>query len=284
VTWRGVRGSSRNPFKAGTIPAHCEQAECGVVETVSSKILSLFARDAAWPVALQILEPADPCEPPVDLWSWRIDVDAGRAGREAECLSRDELVRMEKLRTPELKLRFQAAHGRMRRILGAYVFASAAELRLQYGANGKPSIEPGARPAIHFNLTHSDRLAALAVSPARPVGIDIEVIQPVEGQVARDVFSPAEYAALEGLPEGERLRAFYRGWTRKEAVVKAIGEGLSLPLKSFDVELRPGERARILRAETFEASAWRLVDFSPALDHIGAVAIFAGQLVPASHP
>jgi 4'-phosphopantetheinyl transferase len=266
------------------LPAHREQVEYGAVETVSSKVLSLFARDAAWSVDLQILEPTDPCEPPIDLWSWRIDVDAGRAGREAECLSPDEVIRMEKLRKPELKARFQATHGRMRRILAAYMLVPAAELRLQYGANGKPSIRQGACAAPHFNLTHSDRLAALAVSPKRPVGIDIEDIRPVEEPLARDIFSPAEYAALKDLPDGERLRAFYRGWTRKEAVVKAIGEGLSLPLKSFDVELRPGERARILRAETFVASAWRLVDFSPAPDHIGAVAIFVGERATASQP
>ena len=253
------------------------------METVSSKIISLFAREAAWPIDLQTVEPKAPSEPPVDVWSWRIDVDAGRAAREAECLNPDELVRMNKLRTPELKSRFQATHGRMRRILAAYVFASAADLRLRYGATGKPSIEAGRRPAPHFNLTHSDRLAALAVSPARPVGIDIEFVQPVEEQVAREVFSPTEYATLVGLPEGERLRAFYRGWTRKEAVVKAIGEGLSLPLRSFDVELRPGQCARILRAETFAASAWRLVDFSPASDHIGAVALFAEQHAAARH-
>jgi 4'-phosphopantetheinyl transferase len=257
-------------------------AECGIVQSISSKILSVLAQDAAWPLHLQTIDPTDAREPPVDVWSWRIDIDASCARRESECLTRDELDRSEKLSRPELRSRFQATRGRMRRILAAYSSVSASELRLRYGANGKPSIDAGGRQAPHFNLTHSDQMAALAVSPTRPVGIDIEHVQPVEVHVAEEVFSPSEMAAFEELPEEERLRAFYSGWTRKEAIVKAIGEGLSLPLKSFDVALRPGETARIFRAETFAPTDWRLVDFSPAPDHIGAIAIFAGERAAAA--
>jgi 4'-phosphopantetheinyl transferase len=245
------------------------------VETISSKILSGFAQDADWPVDLHTIGQTDPREPPVHVWSWRIDVGPGRTRSESECLGTDEQVRMQRLRTPDLRSRFEATHGRLRRILSAYTSVPASELRLRYGANGKPSIDAGGRPAPHFNLTHSDRLAALAVSCTGPVGIDIEYVQPVEEQVAGEVFSPADIAALEGLSEDERLRAFYRGWTRKEAVVKAIGEGLSLALKSFDVALLPGEPARIIRAETFAPTEWRLVDFLPDPGHMGAIAIAA---------
>jgi 4'-phosphopantetheinyl transferase len=117
-------------------------------------------------------------------------------------------------------------------------------------------------------------LGALAVSREREIGVDIEAVRPIEDDIAGQYFSPREVAALRALPESEHLAAFYRCWTRKEAIVKAIGEGLSHPLTSFDVSLGPATPAIVERfeGEPDAAGVWRLANFEPASGYAGAVA------------
>ena len=147
-------------------------------------------------------------------------------------------------------------------ILAGVTGGAPAGLRFDYSIHGKPSLT-GTNAALHFNLSHSDGLAALGVSHMRVLGVDIEHERPLKEDIAERFFSRGEVAALRALPEAERLAAFYRCWTRKEAVVKAIGEGLSRPLDSFDVTLDAGA-ARLLRmaGESEGPQAW---PFAPPL-------------------
>lgn len=111
----------------------------------------------------------------------------------------------------------------------------------------------------------------------RELGIDIERIRkdfPYQ-QIAESFFSPFENAVLRSLPEHQQLRAFFTCWTRKEAYIKAVGKGLSIPLNQFDVSLAPGEPAALLNVEgnPEEASKWSLIELFPSSDMVAAVAV-----------
>jgi len=212
----------------------------------------------------------------VDLWVWSLDVDDGERGRLATFLSEDEAARAARFVFERDRYRFIVGRGRLREILARELGETPAALRFAYASHGKPSLP--SRPDFHFNLSHSEALAALGVSRVREIGVDVEHVRPFKEDIAERFFSPREARALKALPEGEQLDAFYRCWSRKEAIVKAIGEGLSHPLDSFDVTFAPGAPAVVERfdGETDARHAWRLAHFEPAAGYAGAVACRTG--------
>jgi 4'-phosphopantetheinyl transferase len=135
----------------------------------------------------------------------------------------------------------------------------------------------GVSDELRFNVSHSHGLALYAVTRRRKIGIDIERVRPISGpeQLAARFFSAGENAELCALPEHVKHEAFFNCWTRKEAYVKARGEGLSLPLNQFDVSLNPGEPARLLRVERDpqEAARWSLQGLTPAPGYVAALAV-----------
>ena len=167
--------------------------------------------------------------------------------------------------------RFIVGRGRLRQILSRYVALPPEALRFRYGAHGKPALSP-ARLALYFNLSHSGGLAALAIAGC-DVGVDIEEVRPVDDAVAGRFFSAREQAALRGLRRADWRDAFYRCWTRKEAVVKALGKGLSLRLASFDVSVTRSAPL-LLRLEGCRdaASQWSIVDVALPHGLVGAIA------------
>lgn len=205
----------------------------------------------------------------VDLWIWPLDVeDAERTRLEAH-LSDDEVARADRFAFERDRNRFIAARGRLREILARELGRAPAELAFAYSAQDKPSL---VQSRLCFNLSHSEALAALAVSREREVGVDIEAVRPIEEDIAEQYFSPREVAALRALPNVEQLAAFYRCWTRKEAIVKAIGEGLSHALNSFDVSLGTPAVVERFEGEADAPAVWRLANFDPAPSYAGAVA------------
>jgi 4'-phosphopantetheinyl transferase len=141
-------------------------------------------------------------------------------------------------------------------VLARYLDRAPATLRFDYGPRGKPLL-PGT--PLSFNLSHSADRALLAVTREARLGVDIERIRPVDHErIARRFFAPAEAARLAALPERRRAAAFFAGWTRKEAFMKAVGEGLSLPLDSFEVSL--DGPAVLLRAAAGVATDWSLLE------------------------
>ena len=151
-------------------------------------------------------------------------------------LSPAERARAERFVREADRWRFVISHGALRSILGDYLGLPAAALVFGSLGSGKPFLVSA--PEVHFNLSHSAEFAVVAVART-PVGIDIEQIHPFEDEsdIASRSFSTAECDALKSLTEAERLSAFFRCWTRKEAYVKARGDGLSIPLDSFSVSL-----------------------------------------------
>jgi 4'-phosphopantetheinyl transferase len=211
----------------------------------------------------------------VDLWVWSLDVDKSERRRLAAFLSDDETARAARFVFERDRHRFIVGRGRLREILARELGEQPTALRFSYAAHGKPSLP--AHADFHFNLSHSEALAALGVARAE-IGVDVERVRPFKEDVAERFFSRREAATLKALPASEQLDAFYRCWARKEAIVKAIGEGLSHPLDSFDVTLTADAPAVVERfqGEADAANVWRLIHFDPAEGFAGAVACRTG--------
>jgi 4'-phosphopantetheinyl transferase len=162
-------------------------------------------------------------------------------------------------------------------VLGRYLDTDPRALRFRYTEQRKPMLsEPPSD--ISFNLTHSETLGLYGLCRGAEIGIDVEADQPEPSgdRIPEHFFSPAEVTALRGLPAAEQSAAFLRCWTRKEAFVKARGDGLTLPLDSFDVTLSPDEPPRLLRTgwSPDEAAEWFLDDLSALTPgYVAAVAV-----------
>jgi 4'-phosphopantetheinyl transferase len=144
--------------------------------------------------------------------------------------------------------RFVLAHAALRIVLARCLGIEPSAVRYESGAHGKPHLPTGAA-ALEFNLSHSAGVGLIAVARGLSVGVDVEEMRdlPDALEIAEAHFSPAERAALRSLPTDERRPAFFYCWTRKEAVIKATGEGLSQTLDSFDVDLAPGALSALKR-------------------------------------
>jgi 4'-phosphopantetheinyl transferase len=208
----------------------------------------------------------------VHLWCSRTDIgDREFADRDA-LLSDRERIRAARFHDVKHTVAFTAAHGWLRRILGAYLRIQPQKLRFIQGPYGKPTLATDADRPIAFNLSHSGDLAIVAVTAGMPIGVDIERVEPKPGPFAGDFLAPGEAAALAAVAPRDRDEAFTRCWTRKEAYLKALGTGLNTPLSDFEVSV--GASARLLRvgADPGEAAYWRLGDLKPAPGYCGAVA------------
>lgn len=211
---------------------------------------------------------------------WRVSLEQGDAKVEAfyGTLAADERQRAEKFYFKKDRDHFVVGRGVLRLILGRYLNVEPASLRFLYNDYGKPALaEEDADEPLRFNISHSNGVALCAFTRGREIGIDIEhVRQDVEGEnIAGHFFSPDEIRALRALPHDARPRAFFDCWTRKEAYIKAHGEGLSLPLNGFDVTLAPGEPAALLRTahDPAQAARWSLRELSPGEGYVAALAV-----------
>lgn len=196
-----------------------------------------------------------------------------------QLLSPDERARSNRLHFERDRQRFIAVHGILRTLLAAYLDTAPRDLRFELSSFGKPALlrEKDA-PHLDFNLSHSGDLALIAVSLGRALGIDIEHKRPLADAdaIAEAHFSAAERTALRALSSGNaRTDAFYACWTRKEAYIKAIGKGLSMPLDQFDVTLAADEPVLLLRVQDApeELVRWALYSLDPAQGYAGALVV-----------
>ncbi|HET9111193.1 MAG TPA: 4'-phosphopantetheinyl transferase superfamily protein [Ktedonobacterales bacterium] len=200
---------------------------------------------------------------------WLADVERLRPMLDlfAGLLSDDERRRADAFARPDDRQRFTLTHGLLRRLLGEYLEVSPAELRFRTEAHGKPWLASPSSP-MAFNVSHADACVLIAVARGREVGVDIERVggQSADHLSAADFFSTEERASLAALPADERLEAFYRCWTRKEAYLKATGAGLTTPLDAFTVPLTPippSQRRLLTESSAPGARRWRLQDLPP---------------------
>jgi 4'-phosphopantetheinyl transferase len=190
-------------------------------------------------------------------------------------LSRDELDRAARFHFEKDRGRFIAARAWLRTILARYLDTAAADIVFQYGLHGKPSIS-GAHD-LRFNLSHSGNLVLLAITQDRELGIDVEFIKESTAgpEIAERFFSEAEVAELHGLPEEMRQAAFFAGWTRKEAYIKATGVGLFGALDRFSVLLAPDalQAPLCVHDDEHESNRWKLRSLNAGEGYAAALAV-----------
>lgn len=193
-------------------------------------------------------------------------------------LAEDERRRADEFCFEKDRERFVLTRGVLRILLGRYLNLEPRQLNFCYGLHGKPALaERFDGDALRFNVSHSHGLALMALTHNREVGIDVEYVRSdLElDEIASRYFSPQEAATLRSLSIDVRTEAFFAGWTRKEAYIKAKGEGLSLALDKFSVSLAPGEPAVLLSVgenQSPEVACWNLQSLSPGPGYAAAVA------------
>jgi 4'-phosphopantetheinyl transferase len=172
--------------------------------------------------------------------------------------------------------RFTCARGALRGLMGAYLGIDAADVVFAYGEHGKPALGGAHAGALAFNLSHSGEWALVAVADGGELGVDIEAVRPMTDrhEIALRFFAPAEAALLRSLPEPEQDPAFFRCWTRKEAYLKALGDGLARPLDSFEVAFAAGDEPRLrVVADERELARWRVVPIEAPEGYAAALVV-----------
>ena len=194
-------------------------------------------------------------------------------------LSDEEHKKGERFCFDQDKKRYIVCRGVLRTIIGKYYLdIEPGRLEFWYGPRGKPFLaDKFGDGTLQFNQSDSNGLALYAFTKGHEIGIDLECIRiiPDARQIVAGSFSELEKTAFNALPESEKQEAFFNCWTRKEAFIKAIGEGLYYPLDQFDVSLSPGEFSRLLRVagKPGEASRWSLKSFTPVIEYKAALAV-----------
>ncbi len=229
-----------------------------------------LTRGTEWPIRHQ---PPRLEADEVHVWLARLEASPARVGQFRGLLCAEEQDRAERFRFAEDRRRFILARGILRTLLGHYLGIQPREVHFHYNAYGKPALakEPSGGPRLEFNLAHAGGQALYAFTWERAVGVDLEPIQAEMKyeDIARHFFALEERTSLAALPPEERAQGFFNCWTRKEAYLKARGEGLSIPLEDFHVSLAPDAPAALLgfRERPEEASRWSLMalDLGPGL-------------------
>ncbi len=205
---------------------------------------------------------------------WRADLPTQAACVEhvQDVLSADERARAERYPLAENRRRFVAARALLRHVLSRYADCPPDQLCFAYGEHGKPHLVGPSNP-LEFNMSHSGDVVLYAVARGRAVGVDVEQQRARSNymRIAERFFSIEEYEALNALPAADQPRAFYRCWTRKEAYVKARGDGIAAGLDTFSVSL--DERAAILRSDegASETARWNMSSLQLGDGYVGAL-------------
>jgi 4'-phosphopantetheinyl transferase len=226
----------------------------------------------------------DVCLASIRVWRVELDRTEEEAGALGELLSADEQIRAERFRVARDRLRFRVARGVLRELIGGLLGVSAREVTFSYGLRGKPALLWPEDSQLEFNVSHSHGLALIATSWKRPVGVDIEYQRhdlDFRG-IAGRFFTPQEFGEIEAQPEDAQCSAFFRGWARKEAFLKARGDGLWLGLDQFEVSIDPAVPARLLRTawDLDEARRWTLIDLDAAEGFSAALAVEGSLAAP----
>jgi 4'-phosphopantetheinyl transferase len=213
---------------------------------------------------------------------WAVPIDEHYATKQwPKCLSQNERARAEQFLLEAPRRRFIVARTALRRLLGAYLDVPAADVALAYSARGKPMLgSTSAGKSLQFNLAHTRDLALVAVTRGCDIGVDVEQLRAVSHleSIARRYFHPAELSEIMNAPAESRSEAFLRCWTAKEAVVKAVGSGLTDKLDAFCVPVADASSAWVDMPVLTNGTPQRcwLERLSPSEDSIAAVA-FVGE-------
>jgi 4'-phosphopantetheinyl transferase len=214
----------------------------------------------------------------IHVWSVRLDPPAEQVERLGRYLSAEEWERANRFRFEKHRRQYVVGRGALRSLLASYLGTRPELVKFSYGPRGKPFLDP--QGDLQFNLTNSDELALVGFVLGREIGVDVEYLRKMADceQISERFFSESERTVLRSLPFPAKEEAFFNCWTRKEAYLKAVGEGLAAPLDSFDVTLALDEPPRMLTLEgdPERAARWFFHHLRPAPDYVGAIAIEGG--------
>lgn len=240
-----------------------------------ASLTPLDARGMAGPLAM-------PAAGEVHLWRVQLDRPEVEVASLARTLAPDERDRAARYRAPRDRCRFEVGRGLLRALLGRYLGIPPGSLAFGYGPAGKPRLgRTGAAPELRFNLAHDRGVALYAFCVGRQVGVDLEAIRPVPDmrEVSRTVFAARERRDLQAVCEVQRTHAFFRAWTRKEALLKALGRGLDATAGRTEIAWAPGVGPVVgaIAGDPRGARRWTLLDLDVGADHAAALAVHGGR-------
>jgi 4'-phosphopantetheinyl transferase len=224
--------------------------------------------------------------------AWIVDLDAGlppggdadatEPGPELAVLSDDERARAARFVRARDRRRFARCRAALREILGRLLDEPAGSLRFRAAAVGKPELDRGRGvvESVRFNVSHSAELGIIAVSRGRELGVDLEKVRPVsEAQgIVASFFTAAEQDAFAAIAEPARPAAFLRGWTRKEAVLKGFGAGISGLSARYETGFGTSSLSSgFTLAEPARVDRWALWEAGPRPEFVAALAVDAGH-------
>jgi 4'-phosphopantetheinyl transferase len=211
----------------------------------------------------------------VEVWLMPLDVPASDLERYSKLLARDERMRVARFHFERDRLRYTIARGVLRVLLGNHLGLAPAAIEFAQGEHGKPYVASPAAP-VHFNLSHCADLAIYAISRTHVPGVDIDRLDRKvdDAALARRYFSAREYAGLQSIAPADRKRAFLTCWTRKEAVVKATGDGLRMALEQIEVTVDPDARPQLLNIPAGNTAGWTLHTVDAGSAHAATVALY----------
>ncbi len=257
-----------------------------VTQIVSAELAELVSdSDCCWQTADRVPALGDTR---IHLWAATLHATQAHLEMAEAVLSADERDRASRFVYDVHRYRFILRRAWLRRVLAAYTGQSADTIKLSPGPHGKPELADSPEaPDLRFNLSHSDGMALLAVTRGGELGVDIERVRPLDdlSSMVRNCLSADEQRDLARLDDDQRTSEFFRYWTCKEAIVKAHGEGLGIPLESVPVAFRPGADPEIVAAKlsapgdrvfksdgVFKTEQWSLKSFVPFAGFSAAVA------------
>ena len=218
----------------------------------------------------------------IHVWRASLDMSPEKLCELATTLDPEEVEKASRFNCEKAKRHYRAGRGILRVLLGRYLNVEPHRVPITYNLFGKPELAmPGAGPLVRFNLAHSHGLALYAFTRGRNLGIDLERIRSEVSavQIADRFFSPEEARALRAIPVAARPLAFFRCWTRKEAITKAHGKGLFIPLNQVVVSLAPEPASGLVTTafQPYGANRWWSRDLDPGTGFLGALAAEVGD-------
>jgi 4'-phosphopantetheinyl transferase len=211
----------------------------------------------------------------VHLWKRQLEVTTAEVDAYYQLLSNDERERALRFHIERPRRDFVVTRGTLRLLLAHYLENTPRDLRFRYEVQGKPVLD--GEESLHFNVSHANGLALMAFVQRRAVGVDVENMgrETEASRLAKRFFSTQERAAIQRLRGDALQAAFFRCWTRKEAYIKAKGEGLALPLHQFDVSIAANDRDALLatRPDPAEVDKWMISDIPVGPGYVAAVAV-----------
>ena len=209
----------------------------------------------------------------IHIWSIALDIDIKTQIKYWKVLSEEERQRADSFKFLKDKIKYVACRGVLRQLMGKYLGERAKSVSIEYIKNGKPHHNSN----FEFNVSHSKDMAVIAFTYDTILGIDIEFIhRKIEfDQIAKRFFSSSEAEIVINASQGPIHKYFYNCWTRKEAFIKALGDGLSFPLDQFEVSCTPDDVPKLLSTkwDEKEVEEWSLWAFEKNEDYVGALAV-----------